>query len=156
MRLQLIELIRKCMETKEGDIAPALAFATTHLAPRAPTREKFLTDLEETMALLIFEPTNLSPKLKELLDPKKRKEVANQVNEAILQSQGERTRSRLQELVRTRAWAEQRARAAKKDIPASLDIGLDAEQADGNQSGMGNGSSAAADAPMTGAAASER
>jgi hypothetical protein len=149
MRLQLIELIRKCMETKEGDIAPALAFATTHLAPRAPTREKFLTDLEETMALLIFEPTSLSPKLKELLDRKKRKEVANQVNEAILQSQGERKRSRLQELVRTRAWAEQRARAAKKDIPGSLDIGLDAEQPD-TQSGMGNGSSsAAADAPMS-------
>lgn len=125
MQLQLIELIRKCMATKDGDIGPALSFATTHLAPRAPTRESFLTAFEETMALLIFEPATLTPKLAELLDYRKRKEVAHQVNEAILQSQGERANSKLLELVRTRVWAENRARAAKKDIPEELEVGLD-------------------------------
>ena len=151
MRLQLIELIRKSMANKNGDIAPALEFATTHLAPRAPTREMFLQDLEETMTLLIIDPTSLTPRLAELLHPKKRKEVADHVNEAILQSQGERTRSRLLELVRTRAWAEQRARAAKKDIPARLDIGLDGEKTDGNDDSLGNGAGPPPDVTMTAA-----
>jgi len=125
LRLQLIELIRNCTVTPDGDITPALSFATTHLAPRAPTSPEFLQDLEQTMALLIFPPDNLAPPLAALLDTKLRKDVAKRVNEAILQSNGERTRSKLLELVRTRAWAEQKARDAKKDIPDRIDIGLD-------------------------------
>ncbi|MCJ1404863.1 hypothetical protein MMC11_008089 [Xylographa trunciseda] len=127
LRLQLIELIRSCTVTPDGDITPALTFATTHLAPRAPTSPEFLQDLEQTMALLIFPPDNLAPPLAALLDTKLRKDVAKRVNEAILQSNGERTRSKLLELVRTRAWAEQKARDAKKDIPDRIDIGLDPE-----------------------------
>jgi len=127
LRLQLIELIRNCTVTPDGDITPALTFATTHLAPRAPTSPEFLQDLEQTMALLIFPPDNLAPPLAALLDTKLRKDVAKRVNEAILQSNGERTRSKLLELVRTRAWAEQKARDAKKDIPDRIDIGLDPE-----------------------------
>ncbi|MCJ1318919.1 hypothetical protein MMC15_004251 [Xylographa vitiligo] len=125
LRLQLIELIRNCTVTPDGDITPALTFATTHLAPRAPTSPEFLQDLEQTMALLIFPPDNLAPPLAALLDTKLRKDVAKRVNEAILRSHGERTRSKLLELVRTRAWAEQKARDAKKDIPDRIDIGLD-------------------------------
>lgn len=79
------------------------------------------------MALLIFPPDNLAPPLAALLDTKLRKDVAKRVNEAILLSQGERTKSKLLELVRTRAWAEQKARDAKKDIPDRLDLGLDPE-----------------------------
>ena len=79
------------------------------------------------MALLIFPPDNLAPPLAALLDTKLRKDVAKRVNEAILQSNGERTRSKLLELVRTRAWAEQKAREARKDIPDRIDIGLDPE-----------------------------
>ena len=125
LRLQLVELIRVSTATPDGDVTPALNFATTHLAPRAPTNPEFLEDLERTMAILIFSPENLSPPLAAILDMKLRKDVAKRVNEALLLSSGERTRSKLLELVRTRAWAEQKARDAKKDIPERIDLGLD-------------------------------
>ena len=86
---------------------------------------EFLEDLERTMALLIFPPDNLAPPLAALLDPNLRKTVANRVNEAILSSQGARREARIRNLVRLRAWAEQKAREAKKDLPATLDLGLD-------------------------------
>ena len=80
------------------------------------------------MALLIFPPDNLAPPLAALLEPKLRKDVAKRVNEAILSSQGERTKSKLLELVRMRAWAEKKAREAKKDLPERIDLGLDPER----------------------------
>lgn len=46
------------------------------------------------------------------------------MNEAILQSQGARKEARLRNLVKLRAWAEQKAREAKRDIPEKLDLGL--------------------------------
>lgn len=129
--------------TPDTDITPALTFATAHLAPRAPTNPAFLQDLEQTMALLIFPPDNLAPPLAALLDTKLRKDVAKRVNEAILLSNGERTRSKLLELVRTRRWAEQKARDAKKDIPDRIDIGLDPEHdhrdVEGDSMMQGNG-----------------
>jgi len=125
LRLQLVELIRICTSQPNGDISPALTFAMTHLAPRAPQRPEFLEDLERTMALLIFPPDNLAPPLASLLDPSLRKTVANKVNEAILSSQGARREARIRDLVRLRTWAEQRAREAKKDLPATIELGLD-------------------------------
>jgi glucose-induced degradation protein 8 len=125
LRLQLIELIRTCTSTPDGDIIPAINFATTYLAPRAPSSPAFLQDLEQTMALLIFPPESLTPPLAALLDPDLRKGVANRVNEAILSSQGERTRSQLLELIRTRFWAEQKCRDAKRDIPEKISLGLE-------------------------------
>jgi len=125
LRLQLVELIRSCTSTSNADITPVLTFATTQLAPRAPTNPEFLEDLERTMALLIFPPDNLAPPLAALLDPTLRKTVANRVNEAILSSQGARREARIRNLVRLRAWAEQKAREAKKDLPTTLDLGLD-------------------------------
>ena len=77
------------------------------------------------MTLLIFNHNDLSPQLAALLDLNLRKEVAKKVNEAILTSQGERTKSKLQELIRTRAWAEQKARETKKDLPDNIGLGLD-------------------------------
>lgn len=77
------------------------------------------------MALLIFPPDNLAPPLAALLHPNLRKEVANKVNEALLKSQGERTQALLFDLVRLRAWSEQKAREEKKDLPERIDIGLD-------------------------------
>lgn len=124
LRLQLIELIRKCTSTPDGDISPALEFATLQLAPRAPTNPQFLEDLERTLALLIFPSDNLSPSLASLLDPSLRKDIAARVNEAILQSQGARKEASLRHLVKLRAFAESKARDAKKDIPEKLDIGL--------------------------------
>ena len=51
--------------------------------------------------------------------------MANRVNEAILSSQGARREARIRNLVRLRAWSEQKAREAKKDLPATLDLVLD-------------------------------
>lgn len=124
LRLQLVELIRNCTSTPDGDISPALEFATAQLAPRAPTNPQFLEDLERTLALLIFPPDKLSKSLASLLDPGLRKDIATQVNEAILQSMGARKEARLRNLVKLRAFAENKAREAKKDIPENLDIGL--------------------------------
>lgn len=133
LRLQLVELIRSCTSTPDGDISPALEFATSQLAPRAPTNPQFLEDLERTLALLIFPSDNLSPSLATLLDPSLRKDIAQRVNEAILQSQGARKEARLRNLVKLRAFAEHKARDAKKDIPDKLDIGLLGDN-DNNQS----------------------
>jgi glucose-induced degradation protein 8 len=144
LRLQLIELIRSATSqnstsnsssptTNKPSISTALEFATTHLAPRAPTNSSFLADLERTMALLIFPPENLSPQLAELVDPKLRCVVANRVNEAILDSQGATREARIRKLVRARAWSEKMAREGgagtgsgrKIDLPDRLELGLD-------------------------------
>ncbi len=132
LRLQLIELIRACTSNPGGntnspDISAALQFATTHLAPLAPTNPTFLADLERTMALLIFPTENLAPQLAELIDPQLRKSVANRVNEAILSSQGARREAQIRRLVRMRAWSERMARESKKiEIPeGGLGFGLD-------------------------------
>ncbi|EFW15518.1 hypothetical protein CPSG_07955 [Coccidioides posadasii str. Silveira] len=118
LQLQLIELIRTCTSTPNGDISLALDFATSQLAPRAPTNPQFLEDLEKTF---------LSPSLAALLDPELRKTIANRVNEAILHNQGAKREARLRNLVKLRAWAEQKARQMKKDVPDKLDIGLDGD-----------------------------
>lgn len=125
LRLQLIELIRSCISVPDSDIKPALNFATENLAPRAPSNPKFLEELERTMALLIFPPDNLAPPLAALLDPSLRKDVAKKVNEALLHSQGRSTKAKICDLVRLRAWSEQKAREAKKDLPEKIELGLD-------------------------------
>jgi len=128
LRLQLVELIRTCNSTPGGDISPALSFATTQLAPRAPTNPDFLEDLERTMALLVFPPDNLEPQLAALLHPDLRRTVADQVNKAVLTCQNQRRDAAIRNLVRLRAWAESTARETKKDLPARLDLGLDADE----------------------------
>ena len=136
LRLQLIELIRTCIPSSNGeDIRPALQFAESHLAPRASVNPEFLRDLERTLALLIFPSDNLSPALAALLDPSLRKEIATRVNEAILEKENAQKEARLRTLVKLRAFSEIKARAAKKDIPDKLDIGLIGESHDDNQRG---------------------
>lgn len=141
LRLQLIELIRSCTSTPDGDITPALEFATAQLAPRAPTNPQFLEDLERTLALLIFPPEKLSKSLASLLDPSLRKDIATQVNEAILTSMGARKEARLRNLVKIRAFAENKARDAKKDIPDKLDFGLVGDSHDNSNSNDNSGTS---------------
>jgi hypothetical protein len=138
LRLQLIELIRTCTSTPNGDISPALEFATSQLAPRAPTNPQFLEDLERTLALLIFPSDNLAPGLASLLDPTLRKDIATRVNEAILENQGARKEARLRGLVKLRAFAENKARESKKDIPDKLDIGLINETHDSTRNSNAN------------------
>ena len=147
LRLQLVELIRSCSSSSDGDISPALEFATSQLAPRAPTNPQFLKDLERTLSLLIFPSENLAPSLAPLLQPDLRKDIATKVNEAILQNQGAHKEARLRNLVKLRAWAEQKARESKKNIPDKLDIGLDGNGNGNNVSASENG--AASDTVMT-------
>ncbi|KAF9881624.1 ran binding protein in the microtubule-organising centre [Colletotrichum karsti] len=122
LRLQLVELIRQC--TKSGDITPALTFATNHLGPRAPTDPRFLKDLEETMALLIFPHNDLEPALAAILHPDLRRGVADDVNKAILQRESQRREASIRRLVRMRQWAENTARAEKKALPERIGLGL--------------------------------
>lgn len=113
------------MSAPNGDITPALDFATSQLAPRAPTNPQFLEDLEKTLALLIFPPENLAPSLASLLNPDLRKTVASQVSETILKSQGARGEAKLYSLLRARAWAEREARKVNNDLPTKMEFGLD-------------------------------
>jgi hypothetical protein len=123
--LQLIELIRKCQGPDgQGDIAPALDFAATHLAPRAAMNDSYLEILEQTMALLCFPMDNLAPQLAKLLDPALRREVAHQVNETIMEAQGVQKEPKIRNLTRLRAWSEETYRKQRSDLP-QLDLGLD-------------------------------
>jgi len=139
LRLQLVELIRAC---GDGDISPALEFATTQLGPRAPTHPEFLEQLEKTMALLIFPHDGLKPELAALLHPDLRREVADNVNKAILFRQTERREAAIRQLVKMRACAEQTARDSKKsNLPDRIELGLngeDRDSADGNSRGNGH------------------
>jgi glucose-induced degradation protein 8 len=99
------------------------------------------------MALLIFPPDNLAPQLAELIDPQLRMNVAQNVNQAILQAQGCRREARIRNLVRLRTWAEVKAREAKKDLPADLTLGL---QSDTSQSRTQNGNASGNDTAMGG------
>lgn len=126
LRLQLVELIRTCNATG-GDITPALKFATEQLGPRAPTNPKFLEDLEKTMALLLFPADSLEPRLAALLHPDLRREVADNVNRAILERQSDRREAAIRQLVRMRVWAENAAREKGKPLPDRLSIGLSSE-----------------------------
>lgn len=135
LRLQLIELIKSCTSSdpsKTADITPALEFATQNLAPRAPTDQAFLQDLERTMALLIFPPESLekNPQLASLLEPGLRMEVAAKVNEAISESLGRRREAKIRDLVRCRAWAESQRREGKGRgvLPKTISLGLDKGQ----------------------------
>lgn len=106
LRLQLIELIRTA-NNSTGDITPALQFASTHLALRAPSNPVFLADLERTMALLCFPPDNLVPQLKDLMDLKLRETVARDVNTTLLKSQGIDGETKIVNLVKLWGWAQQ-------------------------------------------------
>ena len=120
----------------------ALKFAEEELAPRAPANPAFLRDLEETMTLLMFKPGGVHSSLAHLLEPKMRRNVAIRVNESILLSMGEDRRARLYDLIKTREWAELKARAARKDIPERMDVGLNPTNSDDGDSIMqmgGNG-----------------
>ncbi|KAI1261066.1 ran binding protein in the microtubule-organising centre [Xylariaceae sp. FL1019] len=127
LRLQLVELIRECNNSPDGDISAALQFAQSKLGPKAVTSPKFLEDLEKTMSLLVFPHSeSLDPSLSALLQPGLRREVADQVNQAILESQQQRKEAAIRQLVQMRAWTEEVVRKeTKKDLPSNIDLGLD-------------------------------
>jgi hypothetical protein len=131
MQLQLVEMIRAVYQRSNGkpasaEFRSALEFASTHLSPRAPTDPQYMSALEKTMALMIYDPDKMIPEMKELLDLKMRETVAGEVNRAILQSKGLKPEARIRELVRARAWAEAQARSCSV-LSSNTDIGLDGE-----------------------------
>ncbi|AEO70929.1 b1b88997-27cb-4437-9b55-c9c9257f15d2 [Thermothielavioides terrestris] len=132
LRLQMVELIRQC---EGGNVIPALEFATKNLGPRAAANPSFLGDLEKTMSLLLFPHDKLQPELAALLDSDFRRTTAAKVNEAVLLQQNQRREAAIRQFVRMRAWAETSARAQKKDLPESLDVGLDADKEESGDNG---------------------
>lgn len=82
------------------------------------------------MALILFPLDQLEPQLAALLKPELRKDVADKVNKAILASQCQRREAAIRDLVRLRAWAEDAARSAKKDLPSHMRLGLDIDDND--------------------------
>jgi hypothetical protein len=92
------------------------------------------------MVLLIFPHDSLQPELAALLRSDLRKQVADEVNKTIVSRRTQRLQSAIQELVRIRAWAESSARAAKKDVPDRIELGLGEDDNDGMlESGNDNG-----------------
>ncbi|KAI1851588.1 hypothetical protein JX266_003050 [Neoarthrinium moseri] len=133
LRLQLVELIRQCNATPGRDIQPALDFATQQLAPRAPTNQQFLEDLEKTMLLVVFSPEAADPSSAALLKPDLRRQVADMVNKAILQRETQRRDAAIRHLVQMRAWGEDTVRKqTKKDLPPRIDLGLNGDEGDKN------------------------
>ncbi|RYP91327.1 hypothetical protein DL770_002561 [Monosporascus sp. CRB-9-2] len=131
LRLQLVELIRKCTANPGGDITPALEFATTMLGPRASQDTQFLEDLEKTMTLLVFPHDSLDPTLAALLQPDLRREVADQVNKVVLEHQCHHHDAAIRKFLMTRVWSETIVRnETKKDLPPRIELGLDGDDED--------------------------
>lgn len=84
------------------------------------------------MALLIFPHNDLEPQLAAILHPDLRRDVADDVNKAILQRQSERREAAIRQLVKMRAWAESAARAEKKSLPERIGLGLNGDESDGH------------------------
>jgi len=127
LRLQLIEMVREGDPNTKEDLMRAITFANRQLAPRAKGNKQFVEDLERGMALLIFPNENLPPVLKPLLEPSLRQDIASQVNDAILQSHGSHSETRIKNLIKLRQWAEEKCRDMKKQLPSILRLGLTAE-----------------------------
>lgn len=122
LRLQLVELIRNCNSNPGSDITPALNFAAEELAPRAPSNDSFMEDLEKTMTLLVFPSDKLEPDLACLLEPSLRRKVAEKVNKAILARQNSQREATIRKLIRLRAWAEESARSKNIDLPFQIKV----------------------------------
>ncbi|KAI0100375.1 ran binding protein in the microtubule-organising centre [Nemania sp. FL0031] len=136
LRLQLVELIRDCNNSPDRDISTALKFAQTKLGPKATTKPEFLEDLEKTMSLLVFpQDDDLDPSLAALLQPSLRRDVADQVNQAILDHQKQRKETAIRQLVQMRVWSEEVTRKEKKkDLPEVIELGFDGDDADRHDS----------------------
>lgn len=155
LRLQLIELIKQIPPAPESEkpalVGAALTFAQQNLSPYAPQNDKFKTDLERAMALMIVpaeawctprnqneSQNNAFGPLWELVDPSLKVEVARDVNAAILKHQGRKEQSKIHKILQTRAWSETLAREKLVKLPRDLKVTLQDTPAD-TQSQHGNG-----------------
>lgn len=81
------------------------------------------------MCLIAFPPEKVPPHISALMDPQLKQDVAEQVNQAILESFGRNKEARIKALIKLRTWAEQKTRSSGKDaLPSALGIGLDEDQ----------------------------
>jgi len=124
LRLQLIELVRNGDMTKKEDIMAAIDFAAQQLAPRASMDPSFADALNYGMCLVVFNHDKLQPDIRKLLDTNLRREIAEQVNDAILCSQKEPSEVQIRHLMQVRQWAEQKCREMCKKIPSRIPLGL--------------------------------
>lgn len=132
LRLELIELIRSCPEGDKQRTIAAIKFASENLGPRATESPAFLDQLEKTMALFLYPRDQLRPEQQALLHPDLRREVADQVNKAVVMRQTKRCEAAIRQLVKVRAWSEGEFRKAGKDLPDRLDLGLNGDDAGGS------------------------
>lgn len=107
---ELIELIRA------GRVEEALIFAQEELGPKGEANPEFLIDLEKTMALLV-----LPPAASDLLDPYHRIRVANEVNAAILASQGHEQDAKLPVLLKLLLWSQEQL-GSKATFPKLVNL----------------------------------
>jgi len=79
------------------------------------------------MALIVFPHDKLGPDLEPLLHPNLRREVADNVNKALLQRQADRREAAIRMLIHTRAWAGKTAQDSGKSHSEQmgLDLSLD-------------------------------
>ncbi|KAK5078148.1 hypothetical protein LTS08_003010 [Lithohypha guttulata] len=168
LRLQLIELIKKMFDGPENEkpqlFGTAVTFAQQNLAPYTPQSEKYKSDLERAMALLIIpkeawqsksqthnEQISAFGPLGDLIDPSLKIEVARDVNAAILRSQGRSDHSTIHRILQTRVWAEDLARDKGIDLPADMGIDLWDAPADSQSQNGNNGDIQMAEDESTGA-----
>jgi hypothetical protein len=99
---RLIELIR------HGQTEDAIAFAQSELAPLGQEDERYLEELERTMALLIYDAKEHtdSHAFRDLFDEQQRTRLASELNAAILASQNQEISHKLPRLVRLLRHAE--------------------------------------------------
>ncbi|KAK8384517.1 hypothetical protein O3P69_014234 [Scylla paramamosain] len=113
----LIELIR------EGRVEEAVVYAQDHLAERGQRDPSILNELERTLALLAFDQPDTSP-FGDLLHPSHRqKQVASELNAAILRAQNqEETTPLLAELLKLLLWAQDELNKKKVQYPYMTDL----------------------------------
>ena len=118
---------------------PAIDFASTNLAPLASKHPEFITDLNHAMAILVYERDRLPDRVACLLQYEHRRDVAEDVNKVVRRAQGLPENDKMHLLLRLRAWAEQKGREHGRDLPATLDIGLDPLMSEADHGRSSNG-----------------
>lgn len=115
---KLIEYIR------HNRVAEALQFAQEELAPRGEESPEFLSELERTMALLVFDSASAPAAISELLSPAQRVKTAGEVNAAILESSSQGKEAKLVGLLKLLSWGEamlsERAEFPRVDLRSQL------------------------------------
>lgn len=158
LRLQLIELIKNMFNGSEAEkpqlFGAAVTFAQQNLAPYTPQSDKYKSDLERAMALLIVPKEAWQSKsyssvpqndqlsafgpLSDLVHPSLKIDIVRDVNAAILRSQGRADYSSIHKMLQIRAWAQDQAREKRLELGKSMNISL-WDLPDEPQSANGNG-----------------